>query len=481
MEKFKKSGRLLSVNWQDGMLIKSLHFNEQDEYVENLNQWTIRNLTTFFGLTRPAVKSGHSFNVRLDHDGQNWLVILSQCFGFTASGKIIQIDSDFDNSVKTGPIDVGGGNDIPVYVYVSKAKKNVGMPGGTEMATRYPYREYDYRLIVGEPVDIDPADFIKIGEIIIDNGQPQLSSDFIPPCSTIGAHPVLSDYCFRIKGILTQARQSALSGFQAFNAAAQGKGAKFGPEHKSFQDILSGLSIKLGAMLKVHPRPDLAIPPYELFAYYQEVFGTFESMLETYSDATNILKKKYADNELFKRFTLGITEYTNARYNHQEIGKMLKALIMLANDFVEFVNLITSLAGVLPKTGKILQYKQKEYHLRSFGSVAAQPERDGLTVKIVGLNSIVSRDVITTVKKELFSGVDHRYIMVKIGVNENDIPGRMAPVYVDADTSPENLIFKPMDDLKNQAIDVINLNLRGNFNPQALSAMSSDDLAVYVY
>jgi hypothetical protein len=57
----------------------------------------------------------------------------------------------------------------------------------------------------------------------------------------------------------------------------------------------------------------------------------------------------------------------------------------------------------------------------------------------------------------------------------------MDPVNVDAESSQDNLILKPMEDLKSQSLSVINLNLRGNFNPQALSAVNNENLAVYVY
>jgi hypothetical protein len=481
MENLRKPGKLLSVNWQDGMMIKSMHFDEQEEYFDNLTRWTIRNNPVFYGLTRPADISANSFDVRIDHDGQNWVVVLSRCYAFTAGGKIIQIDGESDEGVKTEAITPGGSDVVPVYIYASGRKKNMGSPGEGNLSTRYPYRCFDYRLVLGETADIDPADCLKIGEIVFSQDKPDLSVDFIPPCSTIGAHPALSDHCHRIKGILTQARQSALTGYRAFIAASQGEGGKYGPEHVLFQNILSGLSIKLGSMLKVHPRPDLPVSPYYLILYYKEILGTVEAMLETYGDAADMLKKKYADNQLYTRFMEGLTAFTNTRYNHQEIGPIVKSLILLMNNFVEFINLITDLAGILPQTGKILHYRQKDYMLQAFGSIETQPERDGLTIKIMGMNNIVTRDIITTIKKDLFSGVDYRYIMVKVGVNENDTPGRMDPVNVDAESSQDNLILKPMEDLKSQSLSVINLNLRGNFNPQALSAVNNENLAVYVY
>ncbi|UCC80459.1 MAG: hypothetical protein JSW64_03595 [Candidatus Zixiibacteriota bacterium] len=481
MENLRKSGKLLSVNWQDGMMIKSIHFNEQEEYFDNLTRWAIRNNPVFYGLTRPADMSAPSFDLRIDHDGQNWVVVLSRCYGITASGKIIQVDGESEEGVKTEPIITGGSGSIPVYIYASGLKKNIGMPAEGNLSTKYPYKCFDYRLIVGEAADIDPADCLKIGEIIFSQEKPDLSLDFIPPCSIIGAHPALSDYCHRTKGILTQARQGALNGYKAFVAASQGEGGRFGPEHTLFQDILSELSIKLGSVLKIHPRPDLPVSPYHFVLYYKEILGTVESMLETYGDAAGMLKKKYAENELYIKFMEGLTAFTNTRYNHQEIGPTVKSLILLMNNFVEFINLITDLAGVLPQAGKVLHYRQKDYMLQSFSSLDTQPERDGLTIKIMGLNNIVTRDIIATIKKDLFSGVDYRYIMVKVGINENDTPGRMDPVYVDAESSPENLILKPMEDLKSQSLNVVNLNLRGNFNPQALSSVNSENLAIYVY
>lgn len=477
----RKYGKLLSVNWQDGMMIKSMHFNEQEEYFDNLTRWVIRNNPVFYGLTRSADISAPSFDLRIDHDGQNWVLVLSRCYGFTASGKIIQIEGESEDGVKTEPITVGGPDNVPIYIHASGLKKNTGMPAEGGLSTRYPYRCFDYSLIVGEAADIDPANCLKIGELVFSQDKPDLSPDFIPPCAIIGAHPVLSDYCHRIKGVLTQARQGALNGYKAFITASQGEGGKYGPEHTLFQVILSELSVKLGAMLKVHPRPDLPVSPYQFILYYKEILGTVESMLETYGDAASTLKKKYAENELYIKFMDGLTTFANTRYNHQEIGPMVKSLILLMNDFVEFINLITDLAGVLPQTGKVLQYRQKDYMLQSFSSVDTQPERDGLTIKITGLNNIVTRDIIATIKKDLFSGADYRYIMVKVGVNENDTPGRMDPVYVDAESSPDNLILKPMEDLKSQSLNVINLNLRGNFNPQALSGVNSENLAVYVY
>jgi len=481
MEKNNKSGRLLSVNWQDGMLVKSSHFDEQESYFENLISWMIRSSALFYGLIRPAEISGHSFGIRLDHDGQNWVVVLSQCYGITAGGNIIQIDSAYDNSIKTKPIKPEGANNIPVYVYADGSKKNLGIPSETGMLTRAPYRCYDYKLLAGELTDINPADCLKVAEIVIEQNSPRLSEAFIPPCTLINAHPVLSDYSFKLKGLLTQARQSALNGYQAFVSLSEGEGGKFGQEHKLLQQILSELSIKFGAKLKIHPRPDIAVTSQDLFSFYQEIFGTVESMLETYGEISIILNKKFSNNELYTRFISELSGFTNSKYNHQELGKSLRSLILLANDFVEFVNLIAGLAGVLPKTGKVLHYRQKEYMLQNFGSVTTRQERDGLSIQISGLDNIVSRDIVVAIRKELFGEADHRYIMVKIGVNENNVPGRMAPVNVDAEVSPENLVFKPMDDLKSQSLNAINLNLRGNFNPQTLTELNTDSLAVFVY
>lgn len=480
-EEARKMKRLLSVNWEDGMLIKASHFIEQESYLEELNRWVIRSCGYFYGLTRPHGLSGPALELRLDHDGQSWIAVLTRCYAFTESGRIIQIDSDFKEGIKTGPIPQDGREPVPLYVQAVAAKKPVGMPGDTDTPTRHPYRGYDYRLIAGKLSDSDPADCLNIGLIVFEEDKPELSPDFIPPTMTIGAHPALAEHCHRLAGLLTLVRQGALNGFHTFVSAGQDKPGKFGLEHKWLQEMLADLSIKIGGRLKAHPDPDLPATPYSLIVFYKEIFGILDAMLETYSDASLTLKKKFADSELFGRFLDGARKFASAAYIHQDIGSSVTTLIRLMNDFVEFINLIKSLAGILPEVGKLFNYRNREYRLQNFTAIVSQPERDGVTIKIEGFGNIVSRDVLIGLSKNLFSGVDYRYIMVKIGINGNDIPGRMDPVYVDADASPQNLILKPMDDLADQSITAINLNLRGNFNPQSLKDIGTDQISAFVY
>jgi hypothetical protein len=481
MDELRKPERLLSVNWEDGMLVKASHLTEQEGYFENLNRWVAEHAVNFFGLTRPPRGQTSALEIRVDHDGQNWAVILSRCYALTPNGRIIQIDSQYDNAVKSAAVLAKSPDAVPVYLHAKQGKIGIGLPGRDSEPTRHPYRGYDYEILVGGLKDADPADCLKVGEIKFADSRPELSADYIPPCMIIGSHALLAEQCRRLHGLLTLVQQSAIDGFQAFISVSQDKPGKFGIEHRWFEDMLAGLSIQLGGMLKTHPAPELPIAPYYLISYYQQVFGTVDAMMETYREAALTLRKKFSDNEAFKRFLDGIKEFPSSKYNHYELGPQCWRLIRLMNDFVEFINLLKSLAGALPQVGLIMNYRNREYRLQSFGAIKSQVERDGVTIKIEGLANVVSRDVIVGVNREIFSGADYRYIMVKIGLNENSIPGRMDPVYVDAETSTGSLIMKPMDDLAAPSIGTINLNFRGNFNPQDLKSVANEMINVYVY
>jgi len=479
MEDTRNYERLLSVNWEDGMLVRASHLIDQENYFENISRWVTSHGPHLFGLTGPTPRHSSSLDLRLDHDGQSWVVVLTRCYALTESGKIIQVDSHFDNAVKSAPITIGNKDKIPVYISAGMAKRGIGNPSGQDEPTRHPYRAFDYQILIGELRDADPADSLKVAEIKISDGRPSLSPDFIPPCMVLGSHPLLSEQCRRLAGLLTLAQQSAVSGFQAFIAVGQDKPGKFGIEHKWFQEMLSGLAIQIGSLLRSHPTPNLPIPPYVLVKFYHQVFGIADSMLETYRESALMLKKKFGDNEAFKRFLAGIKE--NGEYNHFDLGPETLRLIKLMNDFVEFINLVKSLAGALPQVGLVMSYRNREYRLQQFSSIQSQIDRDSVTIKIDGLGNCVSRDIIVVLSRDLFSGVDYRYIMVKIGLNENNIPGRMDPVYVDAETSSGNLLLKPMDDLAEPAIGCINLNFRGNFNPQDLKNIANEMINVYIF
>ncbi|NLI15097.1 MAG: type VI secretion system baseplate subunit TssK [candidate division Zixibacteria bacterium] len=481
MDDVKKFGRLLSVNWEDGMLVKADHLIAQEVYFEALNRWVIRHSINSYGLAKTANSSSYPLDMRVEHDGRNWVIVLSRCHGLTAGGSIIQIDSQYDDDIRSAAIPVSERSELPVYIYARPEKVGVGLPVGGDELMRRPYRGFDYEIIIGQISHVDPADCLQIGTINFADGRPQLSPDYIPPAMTTSAHPLLAEQNRRLIGLLTVIQQSAVSGFQAFASVVQDKPGKFGIEHTWLRDILSNLAIQLGGLIKIHPNPDVFIHPYQLFDFYKRIFGIVEAMLETYHDAAVLLKKKYGENELYKRFIADMKEFANSKYNHNELGPQTARLIKLMNDFAEFINLIKNLAGALPQVGQILTYRNREYRLQQFAGVQSQIERDGVIMKIEGLGNIVSRDILVSISRDLFTGVDYRYIMVKIGLNDNSIPGRMDPVYVDADTSPGNLILKPMDDLADSSIVTINLNFRGNFNAQELKAVSKDTINVYVY
>ncbi len=482
MDEMKEAGRLLSVNWEDGMLVRAAHLIEQERYFEELNRWLAEHSPHYYGLAGPTVRHSTSLEIRIDHDGRDWLVALSKCYAMTSGGNIIQIDNKYDNSIKSAPIHYKGQeSSLSVYVHCKAEKSEVGLPSNNGEPTRHPYRAMGYEIIVGDLKGADPADCVKVAEVNFSDGRPAISADYIPPCMIINAYPLLAENCRRLNGMLRLVQQSAISGFQAFVAVTQDKPGKFGIEHKWFQDMLSTLAVELGAELGGHPQPEEPITPYELLTFYKRIFGLVEAMLETYREASLMLKKKFASNESYTRFIEGIKEFGANRYNHHELGIAISQLIRLMNDFVEFVNMINSLAGALPQVGLVMSYRNREYKLQPYGSIQSSVERDSVTLKIEGIGSAVSRDVLVGINRELLSGVDYRYIMVKIGLNENDIPGRMDPVYVDVETSSGNLILKPMDDLACQSISSINLNFRGNFNVQDLKSVSNEMVNVYIY
>lgn len=481
MDETKNNGKLLSVNWEDGMLVRASHLTDQEAYFEELNRWVIRHCVKNFGLARLTNANAYPLDIRVEHDGQNWVIVLTRCHGLTANGGIIQIDGQVDNTVQSAAIISGERSGLPVYVYVKPVKVGVGLPSGSDEPTRRPYRGFDYDILIGQLSHVDPADCLQVGVINFADGKPQLSPDYIPPSMTTSAHPLLAEQNRRLIGLLAVIQQSAVGGFQAFAAVVQDKPGKFGIEHTWLRDILANLAIQLGGLLKIHPNPDVSTSPHELTEFYKRIFGMVEAMLDTYHDAAVLLKKKYGENDLYKRFIADMREFANSKYNHNELGPQTARLIKLMNDFAEFVNLIKNLAGALPQVGQVLAYRNREYRLQQFAGVQSHIERDGVTMKIEGLGSIVSRDILVSISRDLFAGVDYRYIMVKIGMNENNIPGRMDPVYVDADTSPGNLIFKPMDDLADSSITAVNLNFRGNFNAQDLKAAAKDMINVYIY
>lgn len=120
---------------------------------------------------------------------------LHQCFAVTSGGIVLAV---FPEQTEALQISIDENTlaehqqlDVILVVDLKGKRTQVGNPDTDEIPSRNPYSVLPYRLELQIAGDLkDSGDFLKIGEIILNNSTPVLSH-YLPACAHSGAHPTL--------------------------------------------------------------------------------------------------------------------------------------------------------------------------------------------------------------------------------------------------------------------------------------------------
>lgn len=198
--------RFFRVNWIDGMKINKDHFIAMENSIyEELKHSQQANLTpTNFGLLPdPSDKDG-SLEMTISIDGQSTIeVVLIACRAITLGGYQIHISKETSALLEQSDFILKqqysiNSEDTEWYVVLAINPANrivVGHSSPEEDPPRHPYVLPEYKL------DIIPKNetskqvlglhHVIIGKVIIENDQPIVDSNFIPPCTSIQSFPDL--------------------------------------------------------------------------------------------------------------------------------------------------------------------------------------------------------------------------------------------------------------------------------------------------
>ncbi len=199
----------LPVHWVNGMKISKDHFIQQEHaYYDQLRDLASIPLNQYnFGLLPATPEAPKSLDIRLVAQPDRTIhARLLECRAITRGGARIEILSYHyteDNPLST--VFTLEGNDQLLLDVIIMVNPFVRVPTGTphpeETPLRYPYTRPEYTL------EIIPSDQLKIthlgtyhltiGKIRVMGNEVKLLEQFIPACTSILAHPMLTEFCNR--------------------------------------------------------------------------------------------------------------------------------------------------------------------------------------------------------------------------------------------------------------------------------------------
>jgi hypothetical protein len=207
------------VNWIDGMKINKTHFIDFENAIVNLINNSEQNNVTpnNFGLLPDYSKEGSSIEIAISVDGQDTIeVILTKCRAITLGGHQIEITQETKGLLEqSGYIlkqSYSINKDEDEWYVVIAVNPNSRIPVGNadpeEEPPRHPFVLPEYKLDILPKSEVSKQELglyhITIGKIVLEDEQPILAEDFIPPCRSIQSHPDLKFTYVEIVTFLNQ-------------------------------------------------------------------------------------------------------------------------------------------------------------------------------------------------------------------------------------------------------------------------------------
>ncbi len=206
--------RKYRINWIDGMKINKDHFIDLEDSIYNnmaINEGH-RVTPINYGLLPDHTEHGSAIDAVISIDGQGTIhIVVNKCQAVTLSGFHINISDETKPLLEQSGYVlkheyqiVEDANSLYIILTVDPHQRiPVGNSSPDEDPPRHPYVLPEYRLDVltnAEMANVEVGlHHLTIGKVTMQDGNPKIVDDFIPPCTSIQSH---SDLKFTFSEIL---------------------------------------------------------------------------------------------------------------------------------------------------------------------------------------------------------------------------------------------------------------------------------------
>ena len=334
------------INWTDGMKLNKDHLIEHDHWIqEGIRGIASIQLTDYnYGLLSKGMNSPIEILVNIDQNSQMNIKV-TDCRAITKGGRRIEIRAenikaiqypleklslDFNIADATSEL-----FDIILAVYPDR-RVPVGTPDENEIPFRHPWvmPEYQIQIVPTKQVNTSQMwnNHVTIGKFQVVAREVHFYTEYIPPCTSIEAHPSLLEFYNKF-GNNIEKITNALAEYLRKNRTMQGKLES--NISYVFEKLVYYLTVNLDhfkLVLKSQP-PVFMI---EFFVSFARLFKSALSWLSEYDreDVMNHfshwISSRDIDNAAF--------ELVNLNYDHQDIYASLKKVenyLTLVHDLFE--------------------------------------------------------------------------------------------------------------------------------------------------
>ncbi|HEX7401727.1 MAG TPA: hypothetical protein VF369_06080, partial [candidate division Zixibacteria bacterium] len=440
-----------------------------------------------YGLLKNRAHVGDPLELEAVLEGDILRVMLISCVAITPAGCLIYITptNQGEETLKANKqIDLSKNERTGVFLGVkSGEKKEVGEPNPEEEPPRFPFMTQGYQLLAGDTPDMDPGMFIKIGEININDGQVEISKDFIPPCMTLGSHSKLQNQVVKFHGALKRIQEYSIQALRQITQTSEGKEIlSSSPLKEGMLSQIQSMAVMIASLSDENLDPSSFSPPFRVISFFKGFFNNFNLFFRVHTGLREYIREEYFGKQLTASqgdiFFDVMEAFEKSTYNHSDLRSHFQQITQLLQ-FIEGV--FKFYAGGPPPSEDTYVYEGVEYQLTDYKDCGFRQEKNRCYLTLNGFDSKSMQNVLILLNRKLISRDDYQKVNAYIGANEDSTEVQAEPSIFDTTKDQDRIVVKPRMEVSCIALKKLNLILAGNIDTRRLKEASKESVRVYKY
>lgn len=478
------------VNWIDGMLVTSRHFNQQDDFTLNLNRWSTAALAAGYGLAKPPISRQEPLDVQLRRSGNNLIVSIRKCSAILPNGSIVEIDDDYlkykavELKVDTSK---GDRERIPIFLYASTTEKTAfGDPLEGEQLSRLPYKMPRLTLTDAPSEDFGFDCGLQITEILYDGDDFKLNEDFVPPVLNTACGKAVIGRMERLRKIVDNIQRAAVAAIAEVRMKVKSRPSA--GEEETIRGVFlqsENLLHNLGFNYSQVFDKNVGLTMPALFSYFTGLSGGFQQAFLIYPELREYVRNAQIPLEGGSQpggaILPELRDYQLRSYGFDELTQFFddteRVLSYIAGIFGYYA------AGAAGTTGDSIEVDGHRFLIQRHGAVKHSFRNNRHHIIIDGVDPRGTEDVIVKLDKKVLPMQYAGNVIIYLGANEVDdiAAASVARKPVEDVRDPDYWLIQPNEffPLKCSRLDRLNIIIDGELDRSALQSIQMNHVQIF--
>ncbi len=478
------------VNWIDGMLITSRHFNQEADFVYNLQRAGTMALAPGYGLAKGAASKTEPLEVQLRRSGPTATVTVMRCAAILPNGSLVNVNDAFlkHKSVELSfDLSKEKRERIPVFLYASPTERTqFGDPLAGELLSRQPYQVPRLSLTTAPSDSLSATAGLQIAEIVREGDDVHLDEGFVPAVMSTTCGKAVLQRMDNLRKLLDAIQRAGVAAIAEVRMKTKSRPAAGEEEiirgvFLQTENLLHSLGFNYNVILDNHS----GVPARSLMNFFAGFVGGFQQSFLIYPELREYVRTATIGTDKGElnggNILPELREYQTRSYGYEEMTQFF-------NDTERVLGFVAAIlsyyaSGAAGRTGDAIERDGYRFLIQHHGAVKYSFRNNRHHVIIDGVDPRGTEDVIVKLHKKVLPMQYAANVIIYLGANEVDdiAAASVARKPVEDVTDPDYWLIQPNEyfPLKSSRLDRLNIIIDGDVDRSALEAVKMNHVSIF--